>query len=559
MKKSRIKKRSATKPILGIFGFASAITLSTAAMAGAVSLVYAALEMPDSLVAKWLLRPLAATSVATVGASGGGLPSGVGSTTTQTSPVPASIKPTKLGINLIPGDYYAPTRIFANLAADYGWRVQVNGGGSADSYYDANRNVTKVNAGDTVFRYILRPTAFYQKKSADIICRWDGVGTVRPARPAYIKNIVTGANTLRYTHTYTNPEGWMFVFLDSVDANNPVRNFDCREAGADRNALFDQTYLSMVKPYNTVRFMSWQLTNDSNALTWSKRTTGAMGQIMGSDGVSIENMVALANQAQVNPWFCMSWNADDDYIRRFATMVRDTLDPNLKVYVELSNEVWNYGFPQTLQAQQEGLASGLSSNAFQAMLYRYAEKTAHVMDIWRDVFAGQSSRLVRVAASQGANPWTIQQVVQFRDTAQHIDAISSAPYFNGELNGSVTDLNVLFAELKTTLDLRMNEAKQYKQLADQHNLRFIAYEGGQHLLGDVTLMDAMNNDPRMGQLYTYYLQRWNNEIGDLHTLLADIGPTSVYGSWGHVDYIGQSPLKKPKAKAVMLFQATVGK
>ena len=58
-------------------------------------------------------------------------------------------------------------------------------------------------------------------------------------------------------------------------------------------------------------------------------------------------MVALANQTGTEPWFTMPAGADEEYIRNFATYVRDHLDPGLQVHVEYSNEMWNWAFGQT--------------------------------------------------------------------------------------------------------------------------------------------------------------------------------------------------------------------
>lgn len=541
--------------------------VSSGAVAAALSLVYAGLEMPDSLVAKWLVRPLAAVSVGTVTASGG-LPTNVGKSTSTTTPAPTPLKPMKLGMNMTQPIYYTPTRIFTNLASDVGWVVTPANGGSTDGYFDANRNVVKVLPGDQVYRFILRPTGIYQKKSVDIVCKWDGIGTIEAVKHSGIQNLVMGANGMRYTQL-PDPidSAWMMVRLKSVDMSNPFRNLDCREAGADPNALYDPTFLAGVKKYSSLRFMKWQNVEQNKTVTWAKRTTPAMGQIMGdADGVAIENMIALANQTKTDPWFAMPWNADDDYIRRFATLVRDTLDPNLKVYVEASNEVWNWAYLVTHQAQQEGLSRGLTTDGQVAVWYRYAEKTIQVMDIWRDVFQGQSSRLVRVAAMQNAWPDTIKAVLSFRDTPQHIDAISSAPYFTADLSaytGDGSNLNDFFAQLRTTLDGAMDNAKQFKQLADQYHLRFVTYEAGQHVSNarqdQIPLLYQIEHDRRMGQLYTYYLNRWNNEIGDLMTLFSDYDGASTAGAWGISDYIGQSPNAAPKAKAVMLFQASISK
>lgn len=567
MKKSRIRKKTARRALFGLFGAGSLAMFSTAAVAAALSLVYASLEMPDSMVAKWLVRPLAIASVGTVGTSGG-LPSGVGTSTAVTNPAPVALKPTKLGVNLSPPAYYTPTRVFMNLAADSGWIVNPAGGGSTDSYFDANRNVIKVLSGDTVIRFILRPTALYQKKSVDVICKWDGVGTIEVSRPTGVKNLVMGTNSFRYTHLYENLNtGWMPVYLRAVDASNPVRNFDCREAGADQTALYDPTFLASVKRYNTLRFMKWQAIEANKVVTWAKRTTPAMGPIMGdADGIAIENLIALANQTKTNPWFCMPWNADDDYIRRFAQLVRDTLDPNLTAYVETSNEVWNWGYQVTHQAQQEGLSRGLTTDGQVAVWYRYAERTIEVMDIWRDVFQGQMSRIVRVAAMQSAWPATIQNVLAFRDTPQHIDAISSAPYFDYNLasfTGNSSDISSIFTSLRATLDWQLDMANQFKQIADQHGLRFVTYEAGQHVANiptdKIDLLWQIEHDPRMGQLYTYYLNRWNSEVGDLMTLFNDVDSVSQFGGFGMSDYIGQAPNATPKLKAVTLFLASISK
>lgn len=558
MKKSRIKKRSVKKSIFRLFGATGAIMMSTAAMAGALSLVYAALEMPDSLVAKWLVRPLAAASLATN--PSGGLPSGVGYTTSTTTPPPATLKPTSVGINLNDAPYWGNNRIFTNLAADSGWRLTIASGGSQDGYWDANRNVIKLLPGDYAVRAILRPTAVMKGKSVDVICRWDGVGNVDPNNLDNIKNRVLTANSFRYTQT-PNGQNWLNVVLRSVDPTNPVRNFDCRETSAPRDQLFDPTYIANVKRFSTVRFMGWQRTNNNLPITWAARTTPAMGQVYAeADGYAIEHMIALANQAKVNPWFCMPWNADDDYIRKFAELVRDTLDPSLTAYVELSNEVWNWGFSVTTQARDEGVAAGLASDGT-ALLYRYAQKTGHVMDIWKDVFTGQMNRIVRVAANQNANPWTIQQILTWNNgyIVSRIDAISSAPYFDAYFATTVPDVDAFFVDLKQTMDYRLENAKQYKQLADQRGLRFIPYEAGQHVTGeDVPQLRAIEADPRMGQLYSYYLKRWNAEFGDVIMLFNDVDQTSRFGAWGMLDYIGQSPLEATKSRAVQLFMTSIG-
>ncbi len=102
-------------------------------------------------------------------------------------------------------------------------------------------------------------------------------------------NVVVTANTFKYTliNTPADPQGWGSIYLKTVDASNPIRNFDCREAGADPNAVFDPSYVAYLKRFNTIRFMDWQQTNGNAVISWANRTTPAMGQgFKGQDGIA---------------------------------------------------------------------------------------------------------------------------------------------------------------------------------------------------------------------------------------------------------------------------------
>ena len=75
--------------------------------------------------------------------------------------------------------------------------------------------------------------------------------------------------------------------------------------------------------------MDWQNTNNNLETTWSNRTTPESSHQTKS--VAVEHMVLLANTIGANPWFCMPHMVDDDYVRRFATIVFNSLRPDVKV------------------------------------------------------------------------------------------------------------------------------------------------------------------------------------------------------------------------------------
>jgi hypothetical protein len=560
-------KRSSKKRAFSIFGVGATMLYSSAAVAGTVSLVYTALQMPDSLVANWLVRPLAAIGVVTV--SGSATIPVTKNSTSVTSPTPApstGIPQTKISVNVVYPTYFSNSRAFMNLAAGSNWTLisPVTGWGNMPADHLNADQTFRLSAGEGAARSLSQPTAVLMRKSVDVVCRWQGSGTVRIIMDSITKNISYSSQSLRFTWVPDRGQTVTVVISDDMNNANPVRGLDCREADASRTQIFDPVFLANVKKYNLLRFMDWQATNgNAQQIRWSTRTTPDTPIYCGKDGVALEYMIELANQTKTNPWFTIPWNADDDYIRRFAQMVRDRLDPSLTVYVELSNEVWNYMFPVTGQAWQEAVNENLSGDRHQGMLFRYSEKSGQVLDIWKDVFNGQSSRLVRVLATQNQD-WAAEQVLNFRDTASKIDAIATAPYFhwNADEAGRAIDPNnfdALFANLKGAADANLNTAKQIKARAAAKGKRYIAYEAGQHLTGgsNLDVVKAVQRDKRMGQLYKYYLTRWQQEIGDQIALYNDVGGIALTGGWGLQEYLGQPLTEAPKAQAVNLYIASI--
>jgi hypothetical protein len=46
-------------------------------------------------------------------------------------------------------------------------------------------------------------------------------------------------------------------------------------------------------------------------------------------GAPLEDMIRLANQVGVEPWFSVPYNADDNYITNMANLIHDQLRPDL--------------------------------------------------------------------------------------------------------------------------------------------------------------------------------------------------------------------------------------
>jgi hypothetical protein len=267
-------------------------------------------------------------------------------------------------------------------------------------------------------------------------------------------------------------------------------------------------------------------------------------------------MVDLANTVGADPWFTMPYQADEEYLRAFAELVHDRLDPERTVYVELGNEVWNDMFASAQDAQREGLARGLGGgDPATAQVQRYAERMTEAMRVWTQVYADRPQALVRVAATQNANPELARTVLGFRDSAAWVDALATAPYFWLDLDGrKAGDADRILDDLPDAISQTFAMARENQRVAAAHGKRYIAYEGGQHLVTpDLALARSLQRDPRMGDAYKRYLAGWREDFGDTLTLYASTAPISEYGSWGLREYGGQPIAEAPKYRVVRSF------
>ena len=366
--------------------------------------------------------------------------------------------------------------------------------------------------------------------------------------------------------------GGFFLRLEATDAKNPVRNIRVIMPGfveTYRTNPFHPVFLKRWKGVACLRFMDWMHTNGSKVRTWSDRPTPDSATFS-AKGVALEWMIDLSNRMGADPWFCMPHLADDDFVRRFAGIVRAKLDPKRTVYVEYSNEVWNGMFAQSRWAGQEGKRLGFAEKSWEASWKFTGYRSAQIFRIWEEVFGG-SKRLVRVLATQAANPYVSHRVVEFRDAYRHADALAVAPYVTCNVSPQGKRLNASTVE-KWTVDEALDYMEDtalpqsirwirgQKKVADQYGLKLIAYEAGQHMVGVgggennrkmTALFHAANAHPRMGEIYRKYLQAWTDAGGDVFCNFSSVGRWSKWGSWGVMQYYDDDLAKSPKLLALL--------
>ncbi|MFO0877161.1 MAG: hypothetical protein U0840_07275 [Gemmataceae bacterium] len=402
-----------------------------------------------------------------------------------------------------------------------------------------------------------------QYPAGKYVCLYEGEGNLDFTGDARVVARKPGELSVEVS----NRNGSAFCRITRTDPKNPIRNirlFPTEALATYAEAPFRKEFLDRWKGFRVFRFMDWQQTNDSTLTTWDDRPTPD-DHSQGIRGVALEHMIALCNTLQVEPWFCMPHRATDAFIRRFARLVREKLDPKLRVHVEYSNECWNGQFQQARYCAEQGQKLGLSKNRYEGQLRFYSQRSVEIFRLWEEEFAGRE-RLVRVLASQSANPWTGSTVLDWQDAHKQADAIAIAPYFGNRFGdpktaAEVAEMSVedLLKALEKDLAANRNILKTYATLARKRNLQLMAYEGGQHLAGYggaenneqlTRLFHQANRHPGMEKLYRLDLEQWHSAGGGLYCVFSSMGNYSKWGSWGVLEHRLQDPTRVPKMRAL---------
>ncbi len=355
--------------------------------------------------------------------------------------------------------------------------------------------------------------------------------------------------------------------------------------------IFTNDYLASLQQGNptVLRFMDWDQTNGNVTSNWSDRTlttdatqtqymTATVNYGFGSTtvtdqkGVAWEYMIDLANTLHTDMWINIPSLATNDYITQLATLIKDNLDPDLNVYVEYSNEVWNGQFIQTgmntvaAEAQVAGGGSNLNydgaTNPTQLSDRLIAQKLVDVSQIFGSVFgSGAIDTRVRPVLA-----YELGQDYSFSDMLNYVAAnygapknyfysLAVAPYFSlgAEDSNSNLSTNEVLEGLAAAAQSYATNGVIAGDVAEagEFGLKLNAYEAGPDTFGsnNIAAKEAANQSPQMQTIITNFLDTWYRQGGGLINYFA-LGASSFdsqYGTWSISDNIDD--LTEPKELA----------
>lgn len=335
--------------------------------------------------------------------------------------------------------------------------------------------------------------------------------------------------------------------------------------------LFNPDYLNFMKDFKVIRFMNMSGITRNDLSHWANRPNMAQASWGGKEGVRgvpLEVMVELANQLNADAWFNLPHKADNTFVQNYARYVKDHLKPNLKAYVEYTNEAWNGIFTQAHYMKKQGLAMKLDRDKDQAGYKYYSKRSVEVFKIWERVF-NDPNRLVRVMGGFTTNKRLTSTLLDFQDAYKHTDALAIAPYFyiGQKRVKQIRDVNVVFRELSSpknpySIPSILKIVKEQAELTKQYNVDLIAYEGGQHLVaykthtvreGPNPALIRANKDRRMQKLYYEFLTGWRKAGGKTFVAFSAPRIYTWIGSWGIKEHINQPASQAPKYQALLAF------
>lgn len=311
---------------------------------------------------------------------------------------------------------------------------------------------------------------------------------------------------------------------------------------------FTNQFKNIISKFSTIRFLDWSVANSSQEVNWADRIKPGYHRFSFTWGypVAWESMIDLCNETNCDAWINIPFKATDDYVTQLAQLWKDRLNPNLNVYVEFSNELWNFagGFQQGSQNHQAAIAEVESGNTnlnfdgetniWPLAFRRVAQQIVRVSNIFRSVW-GDSNMMTRVRPAlmwqQGDGQNIASEQVLWLDYYSNLTnkpinyylygAGGSAYYYPDNFSKTLTLDNFWTSETNSVENWRANNHADIS-LATALGCKRIAYEGGPSYDPcfepggcSEAVKEAAWSDPRIKQSIIDHHNMWSEYGGEL--------------------------------------------
>jgi hypothetical protein len=326
--------------------------------------------------------------------------------------------------------------------------------------------------------------------------------------------------------SWYNPGTGDVIFQDGVRTSRwETEDFD-----------YNPDFIEDMAPYSFIRFQKFHNVEFSDDVNWSDRPDPNVdlptyvGYQEGI-GAPYEIEIKLCNDLKKDFWVCVPALATDEYMQQLAQLTYNYLDSDLKVYIEYSNETWNWDYEegaawddapgyngQYSVCNDRGMELGLADNSGEAGYLYHVYAAARIWKAFEDVFGSDNPRVVKVLASalwtpesSGDDPgeafsegWGIgyihMQGLKSSLVNPHglVPDVYAVQGYMGNGDGASPNIFDELTESTSVMGQTMEAYKQGLVNAGFPDVELVVYEGGHHV---TTNGDTMSRDPRVYDLY----------------------------------------------------------
>lgn len=453
-----------------------------------------------------------------------------------------------------------------------GYPIEIPFYSSGEQYYAYSTLFEHLDGHYPRGRYTL-----ISKGSGRILVSGDCEERVYSSPGRYFIDVVPGNNGLQ-------------ISLLESNIDDPITKINFMFPGYSESdsEIFYQPFIDKLKNFNVIRTMNFTQVNeykgddplissgDPNCeMSWDFRTLPTYQTQLGcGQGMAWEhiiNSVKAVDDADI--WITIPHAANNEYIEELANLLLDTFPTNRKIYIELSNEFWNFSnqFQQSYWFKSKADILGIEYWQF------YVKRSTEVMAIFNRVFGHESDNLIKVISSQQGNSQLTELLLTSLldnsiNTSQiEIDALAIGSYFgllqieqydppstNVILNiakNQINDIGISTRDARALLD---NYSRQINKDVD-----LICYEGGQHMTPmnsdweyiydneSVAPFISANRDPRIYLLYMDWATQWYSNGGSLLMAYSYVSNPYLGALFGHIEYLDQPIREAYKYRALL--------
>jgi hypothetical protein len=416
-------------------------------------------------------------------------------------------------------------------------------------------------------------------------------------RPGNAEGHAQGQASKDVAFLLAQSQGIMRVQILASDVNDPVHDISVG-LKSDGDQTFTQDFLDNIGRFaGPIRFMDWQDTNSPDEgkcnfwRNWGDQDTMKPGMTPYERGyIPYNYWWELCNAAGRDMWVNTPAFAGEDYCKQMGAYFATHLEPGLKIYVEHSNETWNFAFYQ-YQHQLDEHDNGNdpdpnkpATGAWEYISYRCGRATnwfregALAADPGREVVcvlaeqAGYYATLEIAITNWGLGGFPIDAIAMapyvgiseaFEPVRQEVGALYDTGTGAEKAANEVAALDHLMNDLLgpglanslSWVDYWANRKATVPNRAGGQGVPLLIYEVNETAVepfNDVVtnLYVAAGSDPRMYDLLTALIDGIKDKV-DICEWFFDVGRDSKYGKWGLQRYTGEPLETANKQRAVL--------